>query len=80
MGHIGGMRDNPDYAALQTMNEVLSSGGFSGRLMQSVRTEQGLAYSVFGSYGSSTLYKGQFYAGLFTRSEATADAIKAVRP
>lgn len=78
MGHIGGMRDNPDYAALQTMNEVLSSG-FSGRLMQSVRTEQGLAYSVFGSYGSSTLYKGQFYAGVFTRSEATADAIKAVR-
>lgn len=78
MGHIGGMRDNPDYAALQTMNEVLS-GGFSGRLFQNVRSDQGLAYSVFGSYGSSTLYPGQFYAGLFTRSEATAEAIKAVR-
>ena len=78
MGHIGGMRDNPDYAALQTMNEVLS-GGFSGRLFQNVRSDQGLAYSVFGNYGSSTLYPGQFYAGLFTRSEATAEAVKAVR-
>src|SRR6056297_1756 len=78
LGHIGGMRDNPDYAALQTMNEVLS-GGFSGRLFQNVRSDQGLAYSVFGNYGSSTLYPGQFYAGLFTRSSSTAEAIKAVR-
>ena len=79
MGHIGGMRDNPDYAALQMMNQVLSGGTFSNRLMQNVRSEQGLAYSVFGNYGSSTLYPGQFYAGLFTRSEATAEAIEAVR-
>jgi len=78
MGHIGGLRDNPDYAALQAMNEVLS-GGFSGRLFQNVRSDQGLAYSVFGNYGSSTLYPGQFFAGVFTRSEATADAIEAVR-
>lgn len=79
MGHIGGMRDNPDYAALQMMNQVLSGGLFSNRLMQNVRSEQGLAYAVFGSYESSTLYPGQFFAGLFTRSEATAEAIKAVR-
>lgn len=78
MGHIGGLRDNPDYAALQAMNEVLS-GGFSGRLFQNVRSDQGLAYSVFGNYGSSALYRGQFFAGVFTRSEATADAIEAVR-
>jgi zinc protease len=78
MGHIGGMRDNPDYAALQAMNEVLS-GGFSGRLFQNVRSDQGLAYSVFGTYGSNALYPGQFYAGVFTRSEATGDAIEAVK-
>ncbi len=78
MGHIGGMRDNPDYAALQAMNEVLS-GGFSGRLFQNVRSDQGLAYSVFGVYGSNAFYPGQFYAGVFTRSEATADAIEAVK-
>jgi len=78
MGHIGGMRDNPDYAALQAMNEVLS-GGFSGRLFQNVRSDQGLAYSVFGNYGSSALFPGQFYAGVFTQSSTTAEAIKSVR-
>lgn len=78
MGHIGGMRDNPDYAALQAMNEVLS-GGFSGRLFQNVRSDQGLAYAVFGNYGSSALFPGQFYAGVFTQSSTTAEAIKSVR-
>ncbi|MEX0773785.1 MAG: pitrilysin family protein [Balneolales bacterium] len=79
MGHIGGLRDNPDYAALQAMNEILSGGSFSGRLMQTVRSEMGLAYSVFGSYQSNVQYKGQFYAGISTRSSATGEAINAVR-
>ncbi|MCC5932773.1 MAG: insulinase family protein [Balneolales bacterium] len=76
MGHIGGFRDNPDYAALQVMNQMLS-GGFSGRLMQEVRTRQGLAYSVSGSFGSGTLFQGQFFAGLSTASETTGRAINA---
>jgi len=77
MGHIGGMRDNPDYAALQVMNRVLS-GGFSSRLMQVVRSELGLAYSVFGSYGSGQYFPGTFTAGVMTASETTAEAIDAV--
>jgi zinc protease len=76
IGHLGGFRDNPDYAALQVMNQVLS-GGFSGRLMQEVRTRQGLAYSVGGSYSSSVLYPGVFFSGLSTASESTARAINA---
>ncbi|MCH8556248.1 MAG: insulinase family protein [Balneolia bacterium] len=76
MGHIGGLRDNPDYTALQVMNQVLS-GGFSGRLMQEVRTRLGLAYSVSGNFGSSVLYEGQFFAGLSTAGETTAQAIEA---
>ncbi|MGM0586868.1 MAG: M16 family metallopeptidase [Bacteroidota bacterium] len=77
MGHVGGMRDNPDYAALQVMNNVLS-GGFSGRLMQKVRTDMGLAYAVFGSYGSNSFYPGQFYTGVMTKSTTTAEAIDAI--
>lgn len=76
MGHIGGKR-NADYAALTLMNEILS-GGFSGRLMQSVRTDMGLAYGVFGAYQSSISYPGEFYAGVMTKSESTAAAIDAV--
>ncbi len=77
LGHIGGMRDNPDYAALQVMNRVLS-GGFSSRLMQVVRSELGLAYSVFGSFGSGVYFPGTFTAGVMTQSESTAQAITAI--
>lgn len=76
IGHIGGLRDNPDYAALQVMNQILS-GGFSGRLMQEVRTRQGLAYGVSGSFGSNVLFPGVFFAGLSTATENTAAAINA---
>lgn len=76
LGHIGGYRDNPDYAALQVMNEILS-GGFSGRLFQEVRTEQGLAYGVYGSYTSNVRYPGVFFAGLSTGAENTYEAYEA---
>src|SRR5690606_20445760 len=77
LGHIGGLRSNPDYAALQVMNRVLS-GGFSSRLMQVVRSELGLAYAVFGNYGSGLYFPGSFTAGVMTQSNSTADAIDAV--
>ena len=76
LGHLAGFRDNPDYAALQVLNEILS-GGFSGRLLQEVRTRQGLAYSVFGVYASGIHYPGIFYAGLSTAAENTEQAVQA---
>ncbi|SMO51478.1 M16 family metallopeptidase [Fodinibius sediminis] len=78
LGHIGGMRDNPDYPKVQVMNNVLS-GGFSGRLFQKVRTDMGLAYSVGGQYGmSNTFYPGQFYVQVQTKSASTAETIDAI--
>lgn len=77
VGHIGGLRENPDYAALQLLNEVLSSG-FSGRLMQTVRTDLGLAYAVFGNYSSNINYPGIFYVGVMTKSSTTTEAIDAM--
>jgi len=77
MGHIGGLRENPDYAKIQVLNRVLSDG-FSGRLMQVVRSQMGLAYSVFGQYGSGNFFPGMFYAGVMTQSETTAEAINAI--
>ncbi len=77
MGHLGGMRNNPDYPEVQVMNNVLS-GGFSGRLMQIVRSEMGLAYSVFGQYGMNSFYPGVFFAGVMTKSSTTAEATDAV--
>lgn len=77
LGHLGGLRENPDYPALQVMNEVLS-GGFSGRLFQKVRTDLGLAYSVGGSYGSNINYPGTFRITTMTKSSTTAEAIDAI--
>lgn len=78
LGHPGEVRrDDPDYSALTIMNQVLS-GGFSGRLFQNVRDDQGLAYSVFGSYSASYDRPGQFFAGVMTKSESTVEAAQSV--
>ena len=78
LGHIGGVRDNPDYFALRVMNDILS-GGFSGRLFRIVRSEQGLAYAVFGIYSANYNFPGIFYVACMTSSETTAQAIRSLR-
>jgi predicted Zn-dependent peptidase len=78
LGHEGGLRTDPDYAALRLMNQLLG-GGFSGRLFKKVRTDMGLAYAVFANYESNINYKGSFYAGVMTKPETTAEAIDAIK-
>lgn len=77
IGHIGGMLNNPDYFALQVMNDVLS-GGFQSRLFGHVRSDQGLAYSVYGRYGANFDFPGEFYAGAQTKSQTTVKTIKSI--
>lgn len=78
MGHLGGLRDNPDYAKIQVMNQVLS-GGFSGRILQKIRTELGLSYSPGGQYGMNSFYPGLFYVQVKTKSSTTSEVIDAVK-
>ncbi|PSQ99408.1 MAG: hypothetical protein BRD48_04295 [Bacteroidetes bacterium QS_9_68_14] len=62
MGYLGTLtRDDPDYFPVIVMNEVLS-GGFTSRLFKNVRTDQGLAYSVSGSYNAGYQTPGPFLA------------------
>ena len=78
LGHIGELRlDHPDYPAVTVMNQVLS-GGFSSRLFQNVRDDQGLAYAVFGAHTASYERPGDFYAGVMTKSESTVEATRSV--
>jgi len=77
LGHIGGLLKNPDYFALQVMNDILS-GGFSSRLFSHVRSNQGLAYAVFGAYSANFDYPGIFYAGALTRSQTTGKTLRSV--
>ena len=39
-------RDNPDYFPIIVMNDILGGGGFTSRIMNRVRSDEGLAYSA----------------------------------
>jgi zinc protease len=74
---LGTERSNPDYYALNVMNEIFS-GGFGSRVVQYVRTKLGLAYSVGGSYGSAYDHPGMFRVGAGTKSASTVAATQAM--
>lgn len=76
LGHIGGQLDNPDYPSLSVLNGVLN--GFGGRLFNEVRSRQGLAYSVYGSWSPSYDYDGMFIAGGQTQTDNTVPFIRSV--
>ncbi|WP_404381408.1 M16 family metallopeptidase [Caenispirillum salinarum] len=46
-GHGGIPRDDPDFYPAYVLNYILGGGGFASRLMEEVREERGLAYSVY---------------------------------
>jgi zinc protease len=71
LGHIGGLMNNPDYPALNIMNFILSFE----RMFKRIRTDEGLAYSVWGDYGASYVYPGIFSCGAQTKSQSTVYAI-----
>jgi zinc protease len=77
IGHLGGQFNNPDYAALDVLNNVLN--GFGGRLFNEVRSRQGIAYSVYGYWSPRYDYPGMFMAGGQTRSDATVQFVKAIQ-
>ena len=77
LGHTGISRTNPDYYALTVMNYILGAGGFSSRLMESIRDKQGLAYGIM-SHFDTRLMPGAFFINLQTRTDVTNQAITGV--
>jgi zinc protease len=74
---LGTTRDNPDYYAIEVFNEVFG-GGFSSRLVQSIRTAQGLAYSVGGGIGTRFDHPGILQLAMGTKSGNTVQAIQSL--
>ena len=72
---LGTTRNNPDYYAIEVFNEVFG-GGFSSRLVQSLRTAQGLAYSVGGGIGTRYDHPGILQLAMGTKSATTVEAIQ----
>ncbi|MBI2988051.1 MAG: insulinase family protein [Deltaproteobacteria bacterium] len=75
IGHEGVPRGHPDYYAIQVMNYILGGGGFSSRLMDSVRNERGLAYSVYSLFDADK-YVGTFQVTMQTKNESAEEAIR----
>ncbi len=78
MGFLAGRRDDPDYYALEVMNDILG-GGFASRLFNKVRTEQGLAYTVGSSWGAGWDRPGLFMAVGSTKTESTVQILESIR-
>lgn len=72
VGNLGIAYRDPDLYAVELGNYVLGGGGFSSRLMQTVRAKGGKSYGVRSSFSAGRT-RGPFSAVTFTRnSEAGA--------
>ncbi len=71
-------RDNPDYISVLVMNDILGGGGFTSRIMNSVRTEEGLAYSAYSVFPGGVYYPSTFSAGFQSKSRSVSYAASIV--
>lgn len=71
-------RDDPDAIPLALMNEILGAGGFTSRLMQKIRSNEGLAYSVRSTIQPRVTYPGLFVASFESKNATVALATKIV--
>jgi zinc protease len=78
LGHAGVPRGHADYYAILVMNYILGGGGFSSRVMDSIRNERGLAYSVYSYFGADKSH-GSFQFVMQTKNETAAEAIRLAR-
>jgi predicted Zn-dependent peptidase len=67
-------RDNPDYFSIIVMNDILGGGGFTSRIMNRVRTEEGLAYDAHTSFPGGVYYPLTFSVGYQSKSRTVAYA------
>jgi predicted Zn-dependent peptidase len=74
----GVRRDNPDYFAIAVMNRILGGGGFTSRIMNRVRSDEGLAYSAFSSFQGGVYFAPPFVAGFQSKSRTVAYATSIV--
>lgn len=71
-------RDNPDYFPILVMNRILGGGGFTSRIMNRVRSDEGLAYSAYSSFPGGVYYPSVFTAAFQSKSRTVAYATSIV--
>jgi len=75
LGQPGIEKDNPDMFAVQVANFILGGGGFNSRMMREIRSDRGLAYSVYSYFQIGRQLPGLFVAGSETKSGSTIEVV-----
>ena len=78
VGQPGMRRNDEDFFKLYVANHPFGGSGFSSRLVETIREERGLAYSV-SSYFSPMRERGPFMMSLQTRADQTDEALQLLR-
>ena len=74
VGHAGIARNDPDLFPVMLLNEILGGGVFSSRILERIRSAEGLAYSA-GSRLTPAVRAGLFYASCQTKESSAARAL-----
>jgi len=74
----GILRDDPDYFPVLVMNDILGGGGFTSRITNRVRSDEGLAYSAGSSFAGGVYYPIPFRASFQSKSRTVAYATSVV--
>ena len=74
----GVYRDNPDYISIMVMNDILGGGGFTSRIVNRVRSDEGLAYSAGSGFPGGVYYRSAFVAAFQSKSRTVPYAISLV--
>jgi zinc protease len=78
VGQPGMKRSDDDFFTLYVANHPFGGSGFSSRLVEVIREDRGLAYSV-SSYFSPMRERGPFLMSLQTRADQTDEALELLR-
>ena len=74
----GILREDPDYFPVLIMNDILGGGGFTSRIMNRVRSDEGLAYDAHSSFPGGTYWPLTFTAGFQSKSRTVPYAASIV--
>lgn len=78
VGHYGIARHNPDRYAITLMNYLLGGSGFTSRIMQRVRGEEGLAYDARTAFPTGGPVVGTFRAVSQTKPDTAERTIRII--
>jgi predicted Zn-dependent peptidase len=68
-------RPNDDFYAVQVFNLILGGEGFTSRLGSKVRSDEGLAYTIYSSAGSNYIFPATFFIEFHTKNETAVRAM-----